>query len=319
MKYSLCAISHIPPTASAALAHLLPRIETETMVDSSPVMSLSASRRRLLVAGLASPLVSASPWVARSATSRIGLALGSGSVHGYAHIGVLKALEARGIRPDVVTGTSAGAIAGALWAYGLSWSQVHEATAKLSWWRDRRIAFDLGLLRNDAVGKLVNRHTEEVPVERWATRFGAVATDYATGERVLLSEGPAGPLVQASSSLPLLYTPVPIRGRLLADGGLSEPIPVRAARELGAQRVIAVDIAYRPGEQAMLSMAGAPLHAIHILVDRLIAEQVREADLAIRLDVHRFVAEQDVHRALIEVGERAVADRWTDIAALLRR
>lgn len=218
-----------------------------------------------------------------------------------------------------MTGASAGAIAGALWAYGLSWSQVHEATAKLSWWRDRRVAFDRGLLRNDAVGELIARHTGSMPIERWATRFGAVATDFATGERVLLSEGPAGPVVQASSSLPLLYAPMPLHGRLLVDGGLSEPIPVRAARELGAQRVIAVDIAYRPGEQPVPAMAGAPLHTVHILVDRLIAEQVKEADLAIRLDVHRFVAGQDEHRALIEAGERAVADRWRDIAALLGR
>jgi NTE family protein len=249
----------------------------------------------------------------------VGLALGSGSLHGYAHLGVLKALEARGVRPGVVTGTSAGAIAGAMWAYGLSWEQVHRATMGLGWWTNQSLALDRGLLRNDAVGTLVARETHGVPIERWPTRFAAVATDFATGQRVLLSQGPAGPAVQASSSLPVLYSPVRLDGRWLVDGALSEPIPVRAARELGARRVIAVDVAYRPGEEPAPGLAGTPLHTVHILVNRLIDEQVKDADVAIRLDVHRWVDKAGHHDALIAAGERAVEERWDSIAALLGR
>mgnify|MGYP001201249184 CR=1 FL=1 len=256
---------------------------------------------------------------AQGATASVGLALGSGSLHGYAHIGVLKALEARGVRPGVVTGTSAGAIAGALWAFGLSWERVHEAAMGLGWWNHQSLALDRGVLRNDAVGNLVARLTRDQPIERWPTRFAAVATDFTTGERVLLSSGPGGPVVQASSSMPVLYSPIRLEGRLLVDGGLSEPIPVRAARELGAKRVIAVDVAYRPKEDAAPGLAGTPLHTVHILIDRLIAEQVREADVGIRLDVHRWVARNGAHDALIAAGERAVEEHWRGIAALLDR
>ncbi len=223
------------------------------------------------------------------------------------------------MRPGVVTGTSAGAIAGALWAFGLSWKAVHEAVMGLGWWTNQALGLDRGLLRNDAVGSLVARHTRGQPIERWPTSFAALATDFATGQRVMLSSGPAGPAVQASSSLPVLYSPIRLEGRLLVDGGLSEPIPVRAARELGAQRVIAVDVAYRPWEASAPGLAGTPLHTVHILIDRLIAEQVKEADVAIRLDAHRWVERRGGHEALITAGERAVEAQWHDIAALLGR
>jgi NTE family protein len=289
------------------------------MGKSSSRLSPERNRRRFVKASAAVCFAPAGLRSVRGAAAHVGLALGSGSVHGYAHIGVLKALEARGLRPNVVTGTSAGAIVGALWAFGLSSDRVHQAVKGLGWWRNRAVAFDRGLLRNSAVGEVVGRHTRGVPIESWPTKFAAVATDYATGQRVLLSRGPAAPVVQASSSVPVLYSPVRLHGRLLVDGGLSEPMPVRAARELGARVVLAVDVAYRPREQAIPGLTGAPLHTVHILIDRLIEEQVKEADLAIRLDVHRWVDGSGTHDALIAVGEKAVEERWADIEALLAR
>jgi NTE family protein len=246
----------------------------------------------------------------------VAVALGSGALHGFAHIGVIKAFEAQGFRPDIVTGTSAGAVAGALWAYGLSAARIQAAVADLGWWAGRSVSLRTGVFANDAVGELIAQHTKGMPMQHWRTRFAAVATDFATGERVAIAEGPAGPAVQASTSLPAIYSPVALRGRSLVDGALTEPVPVRVARELGARVVIAVDIAYRPWEAPVRNLLDAPFQMMHVMVNQLIAEQIQGADIAIRLAVHHFFEEADVRGRLVTAGEQSVEENWPRIASL---
>jgi NTE family protein len=250
----------------------------------------------------------------------IAVALGSGSRHGMVHVGVIGALQARGVRPDLITGTSAGAIAGALWAIGLDARGIDEASRSLGWLRGLRPAWpNRGLLRVDGVRRLIDAHAGGRPIERWPVRFAAVATDLGSGRKVVLDRGPGGPAVAASASIPGLYEPVRVDGRDLVDGGLVEPVPVRTARELGAARVIAVDIAYRPWEAPVGSPVDAAFQAIHIAVNALIAEQLGAADMVIRLDVHRhFLERDDPSDALIAAGEQAVAANWERIRALVR-
>jgi NTE family protein len=247
------------------------------------------------------------------------VAFGSGSQHGLAHVGVIKALSERGLQPAIVTGCSVGAIAGALWASGLGWERIREAADKVAWTAGQRLSLGLGLLRNEAVRRLVDEETAGRPIEDWPIRFGAVAADFATGERVLLSSGAAGAAVMASSSMPVLYAPVQIGGRALVDGALVEPVPVRAARELGADLVIAIDVAFRPAEEPARSLLGTPFQAMHILVNRLIDEQIGEADLAIRLNVHHLFSEPDTERRLVAAGEQAVRAHWPRVEALATR
>jgi len=247
------------------------------------------------------------------------VAFGSGSQHGLAHVGVIKALSERGLLPAVVTGSSVGAIAGALWASGLRWERIREAAGKITWTGGQRLSLGLGLMHNDAVRRLVDEETAGRPIEAWPIRFGAVAADFTTGERVLLSSGEAGVAVMASSSMPVLYAPVPIGGLALVDGALVEPVPIRAARELGADLVIAVDVAFRPAEEPARSLLGAPFQAMHILVNRLIDEQIGEADLAIRMNVHHLFSEPDTEHRLVAAGEQAVLERWPLVAALATR
>jgi NTE family protein len=250
--------------------------------------------------------------------ARVAVALGSGSRHGLVHVGVIRALQARGLRPDLVTGTSAGAIAGALWAAGLDAARIRDATRPLGWLSGLQPALPgRGLLRSDAVRAMIDAHTGGRPIEQWPTRFAAVATDLRTGHKVVLDRGPGGLAVAASSSIPALYEPVTVDGRELVDGGLVEPVPVRTARELGARVVIAVDIAYRPWEEPVRNPVDAAFQAIHIAVNALIAEQLAAADVVIRLDVHRhFLERDDPSDALVDAGERAVAAAWPRIAAL---
>lgn len=179
-------------------------------------------------------------------TPRIGLALGTGAARGWAHIGVLRALEERGIRPDIVCGTSIGALVGASWAAD-DMDRLEEWLRGLSW-RDVLGYMDFtlgnGLIQGRRLFEFFRERFEDQPVEQLAVPWGAVATDLHTGMEVWLREGERSTLdaVRASVSLPGLFTPVKHGDRWLVDGGLVNPVPISLCRALGAETVIAVDI-----------------------------------------------------------------------------
>lgn len=175
---------------------------------------------------------------------RVGLALGSGSARGWAHIGVIRALEEAGIRPDIVCGTSIGALVGAAYAAG--------ELARLESWvcglrtKDMVGLADFGrgggLLRGDRLMQFFGGHVADRPIEQLELPFAAVATSLQTGAEVWLREGSTLDAVRASIALPGIFTPVRREGALLVDGGMSNPIPVSLARAMGADVVIAVDL-----------------------------------------------------------------------------
>ncbi len=176
---------------------------------------------------------------------RIGLALGSGSARGLAHIGVLDALIEAGIRPDVVCGTSIGALVGAAyvagrldglrdWAETATWRQVVRLM-------DVRLSRG-GLIDGKQVVALLRGLGIDAPIESYDTRFAAVATDLASGREVWLQTGPILEAVRASIALPGIVSPAQIDGKWLVDGGLSNPVPVSVCRALGAEVIIAVNL-----------------------------------------------------------------------------
>ncbi|MEM8997812.1 MAG: patatin-like phospholipase family protein, partial [Acidobacteriota bacterium] len=172
-----------------------------------------------------------------------GLALGSGSARGWAHLGVVRALHELGIRPKVITGCSVGAMVGGAWA--TRQLEVLERWA-LSLKRRDLVGFldiSLGgsLIKGERVFSLFERY-RDLGIEDLPRTFGAVATDLETGERRDFTSGPLLEAVRASMSMPGLLPPVRLDGRWLVDGGLTEPIPVRLCRRLGATRVIAVNL-----------------------------------------------------------------------------
>ncbi len=175
---------------------------------------------------------------------RIGLALGSGSARGWAHIGVLRALLAAGIVPDVVCGASVGAIVGAAYATGQldrfeAWVRAMDRRAVLSY-----MDFNLGggMLKGERLVAYLRAHFDDQPIEALALPFAAVATALQSGDEVWLRSGSVADAVRASFALPGLFTPVWREQRLLVDGGLVNPVPVSLARALGADAVIAVDL-----------------------------------------------------------------------------
>lgn len=242
------------------------------------------------------------------ARPRIGLALGGGSARGFAHIGVLKALDQAGIRPEVVAGTSAGALVGAFYAAGWTpWQiesfalQVREADMA-----DFTSSGQRGMLAGDALARVVDERLKSARIETLRTRFAAVATDLKTGELALLRQGPVADAVRASCSIPGVFVPKDLNGRELVDGGLVSPLPVGSARQLGCELVIAVDVAARPQRSSFLGLYDVVLQSFEIMGRALADQEGRSADLLIRPDTGRFASTDfSARREMIQAGYEA--------------
>lgn len=291
-----------------------PSLLPNTMTDhpSAP----SENRRRLMLGSLAllggcsvlqperpAPVAATAP----AARPKIGLALGGGAARGFAHIGVIKMLEAQGIVPDVVVGTSAGAVVGALYAAGLDAFAIQKAAIQL----DEKLFADWtfggrGLLKGEALQEYINQHIHRRTLEKLAKPFATVATDLATGERVVFRTGDTGMAVRASAAVPGVFQPAQFNGRSYVDGGLTSPVPVVAAREMGADFVIAVDISAKPEGQPTDSVSAILWQTTTIMGGIIAANELKGADVVIRPRLP-YVKSWDFnarHDAMIE-GERA--------------
>lgn len=214
---------------------------------------------------------------------RIGLALGGGAARGFAHIGVIQALEEAGIRPDLVVGTSAGSVVAALYAAGNTGQQLAvladgmDESAITDWSFPYR-----GLLRGTALAKYVRDHTGGRMIEQLALPLGVVATDLDSGQAVLFQRGDPGTAVRASSAVPAVFQPVKIGEREFVDGGLVAPVPVRFARQMGAELVIAVDISAPPEGNATGDAFRMLLQTFAIMGRSINSFELRDADVVLR-------------------------------------
>lgn len=261
----------------------------------------------------------APPRIELPSMPHLGLALGSGSTHGIAHIGVLQEIEAQGLDVKVVAGTSVGALIGALWASGVPAAEIERMHRAVAWDEMGSFAWSrAGVFNSEPLRRRLEDAFAGRPIESWPRRFGAVATDLASGERVVLARGAGATAVQASTAMPGLFLPIPHQGRRLSDGALVEPVPVDTARELGAAFVIAVDVAYRPYEEPAVTATQIAFQAMHVLVNGLAREQSRRADVALRIDLHG-VLKRCGHDALVAAGRDAVRAAWPRIVRELAR
>ncbi len=177
-------------------------------------------------------------------TKKIGLALGSGGTMGLAHIGVIRFLEEHGIPIHYVAGTSVGALVGALFAAGKKASELGEIVDKINWLAILRpnIFKFKGLVQHRGLQKILQQHLGTSNFEELLLPFTAVATDFNKGERVYFNSGPIIPAVLASSCIPVAFEPIKYKGKTYVDGFLTESVPIRAVRSMGADFVIAVDL-----------------------------------------------------------------------------
>jgi NTE family protein len=180
---------------------------------------------------------------ARGQRPTVALALGGGGLRGFAHVGALRALEEAGMRPDIVVGTSAGSVVGAAYASGMSVEQIQQAAlgVKVSSLLDFTWQAG-GFIRGDQLANWANALIGATRIEDFPIRFAAVATDLQSAQPMLLDNGSAGRVIQASSAVPGMQVPVAYSGGHLIDGGITSLVPVRFARAMGADVVVAVDI-----------------------------------------------------------------------------
>ena len=252
---------------------------------------------------------------------KIGVALGGGAAKGFAHIGVIKMLEANGFEPVVVSGTSAGSVVGALYASGMNAFEMQQKAVALDQAsiRDVRL-FSGGLIQGQKLQDYVNAQVANKPAEQLRKPFAAVATQLETGERAVFVRGNVGQAVRASSSVPGVFEPVNIGGKTYVDGGVVSPVPVDAARQLGAEFVIAVDISSKASGQRPTSLLGAVNQSISIMGQRLGEQELARADVVIRpavLDIGAADFEQR-NRAILE-GEKAALAAMPQIRAGVQR
>ncbi|HXA46891.1 MAG TPA: patatin-like phospholipase family protein [Burkholderiaceae bacterium] len=217
---------------------------------------------------------------------KIGLALGGGAARGFAHIGVIKVLEAQGIYPDIVVGTSAGSLVGAMYAAGNDGFALHKLAmdmdeAAISDWSVPLFANASGVFKGEALQNYVNHAVKNRPIEKMKIPFGAVATDLHTGLPVLFQRGNTGMAVRASSAVPGVFQPVAIGGHTYVDGGLVAPVPVSFARQMGADFVIAVNISAQPDAQAADSSMEVLLQTFAIMGQSINRYELKGADIVI--------------------------------------
>ena len=214
---------------------------------------------------------------------RIGLALGGGAARGFAHIGVIQVLEENGIAVDLVAGTSAGSLVAALYASGKGGATLAQLadgmdeTAFADWSYPGR-----GLLRGEALARYVREQTGGRAIEQMRLPLGIVATDLDSGQAILFQRGDAGMAVRASSAVPAVFQPVKIGAREYVDGGLVSPVPVRFARQMGAELIIAVDISAAPEGNPTGDPMRMLLQTFAIMGRSINSFELREADVVLR-------------------------------------
>lgn len=257
--------------------------------------------------------------VAVRAAPKIALVLGGGGTRGFAHIGVIKALQAQGIVPDIIVGTSAGSVVGALYAYGYNGFDLQtlaiqmEEQSVIDWsWPNR------GVFKGEMLQKFINNAVKQTPIEKLKRTFAAVSTDLSTGEIVVFRVGNTGQAVRASSAVPGVFQPVSINGHNYVDGGLVKPVPVSEALALGADFVIAVDVTNKPQSNATASTLEILFQTFNIMGQSINRYELAKADIVIRprtqdIDVSNLDGR---HIAVLE-GEKATAAVMTDLKAKL--
>jgi len=253
--------------------------------------------------------------------AKIAIVLGAGAAKGFAHIGVLKVLESHKIPIHMIVGTSAGSFVGSLYAYGYNAYQLQ----KMSFSIEKGDILDItvpdnGFIKGEKLEEYINEKLNNTSIEKLRIPFYAVATDIQSGQEVVFGKGNTGAAVRASCSIPGIFIPVKISDRIYVDGGIVSPLAVDAAKKLGADFVIAVDISAdvdgRPPEGTIETI----LQAISIMYSRLSAAQLSKADIVIRPKVG-YIGSSDFskrHEAVLE-GEKATLEALPSINNLIRK
>jgi NTE family protein len=254
----------------------------------------------------------------------IGLALGGGAARGFAHIGVIKALESQGIFPNLVVGTSAGSVIAALYASGYRGTELQKIAMSLDeaaitdWALPFSGRFG-GMIKGDALQAMVNRLVKNQTIENMPMPLGIVGTDLQTGNGILFQRGDTGQAVRASCSIPGIFQPTIIQGREYVDGGLVSPVPVRYAKQMGADIVIAVNISTEPSTQDSSGTLGILLQTTSIMGKSINTFELDLAQVVIQPELKGMRGTDFKSRnAAILAGEESAMKQISQIKNLLK-
>lgn len=254
-----------------------------------------------------------------TAPPRVALVLGSGGHRGFAHIGVLKVLAENGVRPDLVIGSSIGAVVGALYAGGMSPAELEKLAYNLNALEFFEFRMLLGKpATGRAVQDFVNKRVQGRAIEELRIPFAAAATRVRDNALVLFNRGDTGLAVRASAASPDEFEPVRIAGEVYVDGDEASPVPIRAARRLGARVVIAVDVSAYLRE----TPAGVPAQWVAKDVRRAkeIAAEATEADVLIHPDIGYYAGRTESYRRrVIAIAYRAAREQLPSVQAAISR
>ncbi len=253
--------------------------------------------------------------------AKVAVVLGAGASRGFAHIGVLKILEANGIPVHMIVGTSAGSFVGSLYAYGFNVFQLQ--TIALSIEKSEIIDMtipDNGFIKGEKLENYINNLMKNTPIEKLRLPFYAVATSLPDGQEIVFAKGNTGKAVRASCSIPGVFRPAKIEGKMYVDGGVVSPVAVDAARRYGADIVIAVDISSDLDTNPPEGTIDTILQSINIMYSKLSATQTARADIVIKPRVGKIGSAEfkKRHEAIME-GEKAAIEAMPKILGLIAR
>ncbi|GER94404.1 esterase [hot springs metagenome] len=253
--------------------------------------------------------------------AKVALVLGAGASKGFAHIGVLKVLESNRIPIHMVVGTSAGSFVGSLYAYGYDSFQLQKMAISIEKGDIADISIpDNGFIKGELLENYINRAVRNTPMEKMRIPFYAVATNIQNGQEVVFGTGNTGKAVRASCSIPGIFRPVKITGQMYVDGGVVSPVAVDAARRMGADIVIAVDISADIANIQPESTIETILQSISIMYSRISNVQLSKADVVIKPKVG-YIGSADFnkrHEAILE-GEKAAMEALPKINAIIAK
>ncbi len=238
----------------------------------------------------------------------VALVLGSGGARGYAHIGVIRILETYGIKPQLIVGTSAGSIVGALYASGKNATQMDKIASSLKSSDVRDITLSRqGFFNSEKVADFVNRQVNNRSLEQLDIPLFVVATELQTGTRAVFNYGNTGQAVSASVSIPSMFVPTSISKKQYVDGGLVSPVPVEVAKSLGADVIIAVNILAQPENTPTTNIWGLFNQNINVMQNRLASYELKDADIVIQPNIKekQHIFSLDSRMQNIVAGEEA--------------
>jgi NTE family protein len=253
--------------------------------------------------------------------AKVALVLGAGAAKGFAHIGVLKVLEANKIPIHLIVGTSVGSLVGSLYAYGYNAFQLQAIALSIE--KGEMIDLiipDNGFIQGLKLAEYVNKAVKNTPLEKLNIPFYAVATDIQNGQEMVFGKGNSGAAVRASCSVPGLFRPVRIGDRLYVDGGIVSPVAVEAAQKHGGDRVIAVDISSDLGNTKPEGTIETIFQSVNIMYAKLAQLQCSKADVVIQPKVGHIGATDfsKRHEAILE-GEKAATEALPKVKEIIDR